>query len=90
MTEFGRRSFASAALALWLAGLSACAAAPVQRPAPSAAPPSSREVEVIDTALNARIRDEGFNRSRVVETATTLSDVLGPRLAGSPGYREAA
>jgi hypothetical protein len=38
----------------------------------------------------ARIRDEGFNRSRVFETAVMLSDVYGPRLAGSPQFREAA
>jgi carboxypeptidase Q len=43
-----------------------------------------------DSAILARIRDEGFNRSRVFETAITLSDVYGPRLAGSPQYREAA
>jgi carboxypeptidase Q len=43
-----------------------------------------------DSAVFARIRDEGFNRSRVVETAIMLSDVYGPRLAGSPQYRAAA
>ncbi len=46
--------------------------------------------ESIDEAANARIRDEGFNRSRVLETATLLADLHGPRLAGSPGYHRAA
>ncbi len=45
---------------------------------------------VADTSVLARIRDEGMNRSRVFETAVTLSDIFGPRLAGSPHYREAA
>src|SRR5688572_1761652 len=43
-----------------------------------------------DSAVFARIRDEGFNRSKVFETAVQLSDVHGPRLAGSPQFREAA
>jgi len=30
-----------------------------------------------------KIRDEGFNRSRVIDYAWYLSDVIGPRLAGS-------
>lgn len=33
-----------------------------------------------DTAVVARIRDEGFNRSQVMETASWLTDVYGPRL----------
>lgn len=33
----------------------------------------------------ARIRDEGLNRSRVMETAQYLTDVIGPRLTNSPG-----
>jgi hypothetical protein len=46
--------------------------------------------ERIDSAMNARIRDEGFNRSKVLETATILSDGFGPRLAGSEGWKKAA
>ena len=44
----------------------------------------------VDSALLARIRDEGLQRSQVLRTATVLSDVFGPRLAGSPAYRAAA
>ena len=43
-----------------------------------------------DSAVLARVRDEGMTRSRVVETATVLSDVFGPRLAGSQNYADAA
>jgi hypothetical protein len=43
-----------------------------------------------DSAALARIRAEGMERSRVLRTATILSDVFGPRLAGSPGFRRAA
>jgi hypothetical protein len=43
-----------------------------------------------DTAVLARIRDEGLHRSQVMETAVGLSDLNGSRLAGSTGYRRAA
>jgi hypothetical protein len=46
--------------------------------------------EVVDSAMNARIRAEGFERSKVMHTAIMLSDANGPRLAGSPQYRTAA
>jgi hypothetical protein len=46
--------------------------------------------ERIDSAVNARIRSEVNERSRVFETAVMLSDGFGPRLAGSPEYRKAA
>jgi hypothetical protein len=36
-----------------------------------------------------RLRDEGFNRSRVMEYASYLSDVIGPRLSGSDSLRDA-
>ena len=36
-----------------------------------------------------RIRDEGFENSRVMEYAGYLTDVIGPRLTGSPNMREA-
>jgi hypothetical protein len=38
----------------------------------------------------ARIRDEGLNRSKVLETLSYLSDVIGPRLTNSPQFRRAA
>ena len=46
--------------------------------------------EKLDWALSGRIRDEGFRHSQVMETAAQLTDVHGPRLTGSPQYKEAA
>jgi hypothetical protein len=74
-----------------LAAAAACAPGAAR---PAAAPPgptpAAPALDAADAAALARVRAEGFGRSRVVETATILSDVFGPRLAGSPGYAEAA
>src|ERR1700759_1810707 len=40
--------------------------------------------EVID-----KIKDEGMNRSQVMQTLSYLSDVIGPRLTASPGMHRA-
>jgi hypothetical protein len=37
----------------------------------------------------ARIREEGLNHSHVMETLSYLSDVIGPRLTGSPNMKRA-
>ena len=37
----------------------------------------------------ARIRDEGLNRSQVMQTLSYLTDVIGPRLTGSPNLKRA-
>jgi carboxypeptidase Q len=37
----------------------------------------------------ARIRDEGLNRSQVMKTLSYLTDVIGPRLTGSPNMKRA-
>ena len=34
-----------------------------------------------------RIKDEGMNRSQVMQTLSYLSDVIGPRLTASPGMK---
>src|SRR6185369_13713988 len=36
-----------------------------------------------------RIKDEGMNRSQVMQTLSYLSDVIGPRLTGSPNMKRA-
>lgn len=47
--------------------------------------------ERADSAMAERIRAEAMGpNSKVLETATILSDVHGPRLAGTPEYRAAA
>ncbi len=43
-----------------------------------------------DPAILARIRDEGMNRSQVMDIAFYLTDANGPRLMQSPGYFRAA
>jgi hypothetical protein len=45
--------------------------------------------ERIDNAALNKIRDEGLNRSKVMETASWLTDVYGPRLTNSPTARQA-
>jgi hypothetical protein len=45
--------------------------------------------EPVDLDMINRIRDEGLNRSKVMETAAYLTDRIGPRLTGSPQAREA-
>ncbi len=42
-----------------------------------------------DLAAIYKIKDEGLNRSQVVELLGYLTDVYAPRLAGSPGLRKA-
>jgi len=46
--------------------------------------------EKVDSAAIAQIKDEGMNRSQVMEYLSYLTDVYGPRLSGSPGYMVAA
>ncbi|MFO0763236.1 MAG: hypothetical protein U0359_42755, partial [Byssovorax sp.] len=46
--------------------------------------------EKLDWGTIGRIRDEGFRRSKVMETAAQLTDVHGPRLTASPQYKKAA
>jgi carboxypeptidase Q len=53
---------------------------------PGAQPPAER----LDLAMIAKIRDEGLNRSQVMDHIGWLSDVYGPRLTGGPGIRLAA
>ncbi|MFQ3597791.1 MAG: M20/M25/M40 family metallo-hydrolase [Chloroherpetonaceae bacterium] len=39
--------------------------------------------EPVDTAFIAKLKDEGLNRSQVMDIASMLTDVYGPRLTGS-------
>lgn len=42
-----------------------------------------------DATMMQRIREEGLQRSQVMQTAFYLTDVSGPRLSGSPGLKRA-
>jgi carboxypeptidase Q len=46
--------------------------------------------EPVDTAAMGMIREEGLQRSKVMETASYLTDVFGPRLTNSPNIKAAA
>jgi hypothetical protein len=52
---------------------------PIQQPSPT---PDPNDPIV-------RIRDEGLNRSQVMQTLSYLSDVIGPRLTASPNMKRA-
>jgi carboxypeptidase Q len=45
--------------------------------------------ESLDLDMYARIREEGLNRSHVMEYASALFDDIGPRLTGSPNLAKA-
>lgn len=46
--------------------------------------------EKVDLDMVKKIREEGLQRSKVMEHAFYLTDVAGPRLQGSPGWMRAA
>jgi carboxypeptidase Q len=52
--------------------------------------PSARAQEPVDQAMISRIREEGLTRSHVLETFNHLTNVTGPRLTGSPAFKQAA
>ena len=50
----------------------------------------AQAAEKLDYATIALIRDEGLNRSQVMDHISWLSDVYGPRLTGGPGIMQAS
>ena len=46
--------------------------------------------ERIDLAVIHQIKEEAFQRSKVMDHLAGLTDLNGPRLTGSPEYRQAA
>src|SRR5437016_1610183 len=46
--------------------------------------------ERINTEINAKIREEGMNHSKIMHTLHFLTDVYGPRLTGTPNHKAAA
>src|SRR3954469_19891832 len=70
-----RRTFALAVLIACLVGLPLSA----QWPA----------TEKLDLDAIYRIKDEGLQRSKVMDIESYLTDVYGPRLTGSPNIKEA-
>ena len=50
---------------------------------------SGQQAERVDLDAIYKIKEEGFARSRVMEIMSWLTDVYGPRLTNSPGFRKA-
>ena len=76
--------FAALFLALSLSGFAA------EKPkAPPASVSAQPAAETLDLETIARIRDEGFNHSHIMEYASGLFDGVGPRLTGSPHFAKA-
>jgi carboxypeptidase Q len=48
------------------------------------------QTEKVDTTMVSKIKKEGFDNSQVMAILNTLTDVNGPRLTNSPGYKKAA
>src|ERR1051325_4299177 len=53
-------------------------------------PLRAQVTEPADSAAIRRIREEALERSQVMELASWMTDVYGPRLTGSPNERSAA
>ena len=58
--------------------------------APAAAQVATLTSEKVDYDAIYKIKEEGFQRSQVMNTASWLTDVHGPRLTGSPSFKAAA
>jgi hypothetical protein len=50
---------------------------------------AQQAAEPVDYDAIYRIKQEGFQRSKVMEFTSWLTDVYGPRLTNSPGFRKA-
>jgi carboxypeptidase Q len=55
----------------------------------AAFPRAQAPAEKLDYETIGRIRDEGLNRSQVMDHISWLADVYGPRLTGGPGIMQA-
>ncbi len=81
-----RRNAAAVLLVIFLVSPSATFA---QQPTPSPAPATQTPAKPAKDPNDPieRIKDEGMNRSQVMQTLSYLSDVIGPRLTASPGMK---
>jgi hypothetical protein len=67
------------------------ATTPTQTPQPAQTLPQSAQTPAPTPTPDVieRIRDEGLNRSQVMRTLEYLTDIIGPRLTGSPALKRA-
>ena len=80
----------NAAVVLLFILLVSPSAAFAQQPTPSPSPATTQTPGAPAKDPNdpiERIKDEGMNRSQVMQTLSYLSDVIGPRLTASPGMK---
>jgi carboxypeptidase Q len=80
--------------ALLLQSFAVIAQQPQPTPTPAATPAPAQQQQQQSPPVDPndpieRIKDEGMNRSQVMQTLSYLTDVIGPRLTGSPGMRRA-
>jgi len=54
-----------------------------------AASPIAPNTETVNWEVMSQIRNEGFHNSKVMEIESQLTDVIGPRLTGSPNMKQA-
>jgi carboxypeptidase Q len=52
-------------------------------------PVAAQQAEKVDLDAVYKIKEEGFQRSKVMEIESWLTDVYGPRLTNSVGFRKA-
>ena len=71
----------------WVPALAALTVALVAGGAPAA---QQQGGEPVDLQVVYALKEEGLQRSKVMEIASYLTDVYGPRLTGSPNLRAAA
>jgi hypothetical protein len=64
--------------------------APASPALPGPAAPAAVRPDAVDLDAVFRIKEEGLQRSQVMETAWQLTEVHGPRLTNSPGMHAAA
>ena len=85
-----RRTAAALGCALLLVNFGALAQQPASTPNATAQTLAAQATPTPDPNDPVqRIRDEGLNRSQVMQTLNQLTNVIGPRLTGSPGMRRA-
>ena len=87
-----QRRFVSLFAAFFCAAVALYAADKSKTPAPSPVDPYTEvqpATETLDLDMYQRIRDEGLNRSHVMEFGSALMDGIGPRLTGSPNLMKA-
>ncbi|MGH9905816.1 MAG: peptidase M28, partial [Pyrinomonadaceae bacterium] len=62
---------------------------PTTQSSPQVQPRSEQTPERDPNDPMEQIKDEGMNRSHVMQTLSYLTDVIGPRLTASPGMKRA-